>query len=206
MHLIVGLGNPGKVYEATRHNAGFLLVDRLAALYDLRFKTIGPAQICEGRICGKDVTIIKPQTFMNRSGEPVAALLERHPVPADAVIVAYDDCDLPFGRIRVRSSGSTGGHRGMESVTRILGSTVFPRVRLGIGRPAQSEGAPTLADYVLAPFDADELKGLDDMLKAGVACIETILRDGVTTAMNGFNSTGRGNPGSEGGEEKRTDA
>jgi len=158
----------------------------------MKFASAGHAQVCEGRICGKDVTIVKPQTFMNRSGGPVGALLERRPTPVESIIVAYDDCDLPFGRIRVRGSGSTGGHRGMDSIAQTIGSTAFPRIRLGIGRPPHNEGAVSLADYVLAPFDTGELKGLDDMLNAGVACLETILSDGITTAMNRFNSGVRG--------------
>jgi len=163
-----------------------MLVDRLADVYNLRFAKAGPADICEGGICGRGVIIVKPQTFMNRSGEPLVALLERRPVPVESIIVAYDDCDLPFGRLRVRSGGSTGGHRGIDSISRCLGSTAFLRLRLGIGRPAGAQAS--LADYVLSPFDATELHGLDEMLIRGVACIETILTYGITAAMNRFNS------------------
>lgn len=186
MYLITGIGNPGKVYEATRHNAGFMLVDRLADAHNLRFANAGSADICEGAIRGHDVIIVKPQIFMNRSGEPLAALLERRPVPVESIIVAYDDCDLPLGRLRVRSGGSTGGHKGIDSISRCLGSTDFSRLRLGIGRPVS--GRTSLADYVLSPFDALELHGLDEMLGRGVACIEIILTDGIAAAMNRFNS------------------
>ncbi|MBI5885388.1 MAG: aminoacyl-tRNA hydrolase [Deltaproteobacteria bacterium] len=185
MYLIAGIGNPGKVYEATRHNAGFMLADRLADVYNLRFANAGPADICEGAICGREVIVVKPQTFMNRSGEPLAALLERRPAPVESIIVAYDDCDLPFGRLRLRSNGSTGGHKGIDSISRCLGSTDFLRLRLGIGRPVS--GRMSLADYVLAPFDTAQLHGLDEMLGRGVACIETILTHGIAAAMNRFN-------------------
>jgi len=185
LYLIAGIGNPGKVYEATRHNAGFMLVDRFADECGLKFENAGPAVCCRGVICGHDVLIIKPQTFMNRSGEPLAAVLDEHPVATESIIVAYDDCDLPPARLRVRSGGSTGGHRGIESITHALGSADFIRLRLGIGRPPS--GVTDLADYVLSPFDADELHGLDGMLARGVDCIKTILAEGVTTAMNRFN-------------------
>lgn len=186
MYLIAGLGNPGKVYEATRHNAGFLLVDWLAEAHNIRFKKSGLSQWAEAVISGADVVIVKPQTFMNRSGEAVAELRERYGVPIESILVAYDDCDLLPGRIRVRKGGSTGGHRGIESLASCVGGTEFLRIRLGVGRPAGGE--ETLVDYVLTPFGDEELKTLNDMLKRGGACIETILTDGVEAAMNRFNS------------------
>lgn len=186
LYLIAGLGNPGKVYEATRHNAGFLLVDWFAEAHNIRFKKSGLSQWAEAVISGADVVIVKPQTFMNRSGEAVAELRERYGVPIESILVAYDDCDLLPGRIRVRKGGSTGGHRGIESLGSCVGGTEFIRIRLGVGRPASGE--ESLADYVLTPFGDGELKTLNDMLGRGAACIETILTDGVEAAMNRFNS------------------
>lgn len=195
MFLIVGLGNPGKQYEAARHNAGFLLVDEFAERHGLRFKKTGLAQSAEGVVAGVEVAVIKPQTFMNRSGEAVAEFLESHPAPPDAILAVYDDCDLPFGRIRARKGGSAGGHRGVESIHRMLAGASFPRMRLGVGRPPS--GAESLADYVLAPFDEDEVRALEEMLRAGVDCIDTVLAQGMEVAQNRFNSLAM--PGGAGG-------
>lgn len=186
MFLIVGLGNPGEAYERTRHNVGFMLVDRLSGAHNIDF-SVGSATAVAGRgvIKGVPVALVKPQTFMNLSGQAVGEYVSRLGVGPERVLVAYDDVDLPLGRIRVRRGGGSGGHRGMESVAVHLGSTDFPRIRLGIGRPEAGE----VSEYVLSPFDLENTGILDEMLARGVEAVEAILIKGVEFAMNRFNAS-----------------
>ncbi len=185
MFLIVGLGNPGREYEETRHNAGSMLVDRLAVAYNFKFQKCGHSYLGRAVVSGFDAAIAKPRTYMNLSGRAVAELKELLAVPVEKIIVAYDDCDLLLGRIRIKQGGGSGGHKGVASIVNALEDSGFLRIRLGIGRPvSEREG---LKDYVLEPFDDDEADALDEMLKSGVAAIETIITDGVATAMNRFN-------------------
>ncbi|MEE9543682.1 MAG: aminoacyl-tRNA hydrolase [Thermodesulfobacteriota bacterium] len=185
MLLIVGLGNPGRGYEDTRHNVGFMLVDRLADAHKIVCDKPGwKSYWGSGVIADEEVVLLKPCTYMNLSGDAVVRLTSVLSAPAESVVVAYDDCDLPLGQVRIRAGGGSGGHKGVESITAALNSSSFLRIRLGIGRPDEGE----LSDYVLAPFDVDEHDRLDGMLSRGAASIEVIIKEGIGSAMNKFNS------------------
>lgn len=183
MLLIVGLGNPGREYERTRHNAGFMLVDLLAAQAGIKFEKKGKGLWGKGRYAGEDVVLLKPQTFMNLSGEAVSEVRAFYKIPAASMIVAYDDCDLPLGRLRVRKDGGSGGHRGVNSIISSLGSRDFPRIRLGVGRPPHND----TAGYVLSPFAKEELVALDEMLHRAAESVELLITGGIDQAMNKFN-------------------
>lgn len=184
MRLIVGLGNPGPEYEDTRHNVGFMLVDAVARAFNIRFERLGRRALWgSGVIASEEVILVKPLTFMNLSGVVVREFCERYNVPVGSVIVAFDDCDLPPGRIRLRKSGGSGGHRGVSSIMECIESAEFARIRLGIGRPERGE----LSDYVLQRLAPDEKEALEDMLQRGVASVETFLKEGMESAMNKFN-------------------
>jgi PTH1 family peptidyl-tRNA hydrolase len=193
MKLIVGLGNPGKIYARNRHNVGFRSIDYLAKLY-----TIGTsrrqchAQAGTGKIADIKVVLAKPATFVNQSGAAVSCLVHSHNVVLSDLIVIHDDLDLPLGKIRIRPEGSAGGHKGMQSIISALESEDFPRIKIGIGRPMREDGTAisdedSIVDYVLSDFTPRE----DDTIKAAIAqvakAIQSILTDGVTAAMNQFN-------------------
>jgi peptidyl-tRNA hydrolase, PTH1 family len=182
---IVGLGNPGRKYQATRHNIGFLVVDRLAARRELAVsRDICGALMGEWVHDGETILLAKPQTYMNRSGISVSNLLRQFHGTPDDLVVVYDDVDLPFGRIRIRTQGSAGGHRGVASIIENLAGAPFPRIRIGIGRPP--EGIET-ADYVLQPFDADQATGLDELIDKASDAAMSLVRDGAEAAMREFN-------------------
>jgi len=156
--LIVGLGNPGPEYENTPHNLGFLVIDRLADRHGVRVsRKECMALVGAGRVKGAPVVLVKPQTYMNLSGHAVRALLEKHSIPVEDLVLIYDDLDLPWASIRIRAKGSAGGHHGAESVSRCVGSTGFPRVRLGIAGFKVGDGAA----FVLSPFRRVQIKDLD---------------------------------------------
>ncbi len=182
MHLVVGLGNPGVQYRATRHNAGFLLVDELAARWQI---PLGERDAFAEHGVGLGGTaalvLAKPMTFMNASGDAVAALRVRF--APDSIVVAYDDLDLPLGRVRIRPGGGAGGHRGVTSIIAAL-ETDFVRVRIGIGRPPA--GLDPVA-FVLAPFTDEERDALQQALVRAADGVETLLRDGVDAAMDACN-------------------
>lgn len=185
MKLIVGLGNPGKRYQATRHNVGFLVIDELArqnriALDEERCGAL----VGEWRCGGTLLVLAKPQSFMNRSGMAVKDLLDHYQVTADDLVVVFDDLDLPFGRIRIRPRGGAAGHRGILSIQEHLPDAPFCRVRVGIGRPPEGMEA---TDYVLEPFNAAEQDGLREVIERAAASVECILDEGVERAMNRFN-------------------
>ena len=185
MKLIVGLGNPGKRYERTRHNLGFLIVDYVAKQNEVAVKRkLCSALVGESSDHGEKFLFVKPQTYMNRSGEPVKELLRRFPATADDVVVVYDDLDLPFGRIRIRPKGSAGGHRGVLSVMEELAGASFYRVRVGIGRPPQGVDP---VDYVLQPFEAEESAALGGVISRAAEAVMTLLREGSRPAMERFN-------------------
>lgn len=185
MKLIVGLGNPGRKYQPTRHNIGFLVVDRLAARQAIAVhREICGALTGEWLQGGETIVVAKPQTYMNRSGPAVGDLLRFFNGTPDDLVVVYDDVDLPFGRIRIRTQGSAGGHRGLVSIIENLGGAPFSRIRIGIGRPP--EGTET-ADYVLEPFDADQAAGLDELVGKAADAVMALLRDGAEVAMREFN-------------------
>lgn len=184
--LVVGLGNPGRDYRDTRHNIGFMLLDRLAERWHIPLGRVqSRAVIGSGHLGAHAVLLAKPQTYMNLSGDAVGPLANFYRVPATHVIVGYDEIDLEFGTLRIRPQGGAGGHNGMKSLINHLGRT-FPRVRLGVGRPP---GRMPASAYVLRRFRADELPVVDTMLDQAAAAIETIIRDGLELAMNRYNGS-----------------
>ncbi len=184
-HLIVGLGNPGRKYADNRHNVGFRCIDHLASAHDLSFnRRQRQASIALGPILRRAVVLIKPRTFMNKSGYPVASLARFYRVPLDRLLVVYDDLDLPLGTTRMRPQGGSGGHRGVQSIINQLGSQEFPRLRIGIGRPP---GRMDPADYVLQDFSDDDEVLLGTTLEQATAAIETWLSEGVEEAMDQYN-------------------
>ena len=185
MYLIVGLGNPGKKYEKTRHNVGFRVADLLAERwecghYDARFD----GEVCKGSVSGKSILLLKPQTFMNLSGASVAACAKYHKIPASHVWVIHDDLDLPLGHLRIREGGSSGGHNGVSSVIERLGAPAFMRFRLGIGRPATPV---PIEDYVVQPFGSDEREAAEAMILRAADAVDAALKDGPVKAMNLYN-------------------
>ena len=186
MHLIVGLGNPGAEYAQTRHNAGFLLVEKLAAQWkadwtnERKFK----ARMAKSERQGKRVLLCEPQTFMNLSGETVGDVAGFYQLPLPQLIVAVDDADLPFGEIRLRPGGSSGGHHGLESIEQHLGSREFARLRIGIGR---KDGARQITNYVLGKFEPAEQEVLEKILERAANQVECWLAAGLQKAMSQFN-------------------
>ena len=186
MLLLIGLGNPGRDYPATKHNVGFMLADRLAEGHGIKFGKSGSALIAKGVVFGAQAILIKPQTYMNLSGQAAAEFVSFYKIDAGSALVFYDDCDMPLGKIRLRKDGGSGGHKGVESIIRALGSRGFPRLRLGIGRPV-SPNTTELEDYVLTPFTKEEALAVDEMLGMAVDAVKTFVTDGIDAAMNGFN-------------------
>ena len=184
--LIVGLGNPGADYAKTRHNAGFLLVEKLAAMWKADWGNEKKFVACMAKAerGGKRVLLCEPQTFMNLSGETVGAVTSFYQLPLKQLVVAVDDADLPFGEIRLRPSGSSGGHHGLESIEQHLGSREFARLRIGIGR---KDGARQIVGHVLGKFDAAESELLEKVLSRATGQMECWLNDGLPKAMSLFN-------------------
>ncbi len=184
MYIIVGLGNPGKKYESTRHNIGFEVLDYMAREFDLPIiKPKFKALISEGRIAGEKVILVKPQTYMNLSGESVMSIVNYYDVPLENLIVVYDDIDTELGKIRIRKKGSAGTHNGMRNIIYLLGKDNFPRVRVGIGKPTNR----ALVDYVLERFTRDEIPYMEDAVINASKSIVSILKDDIDKAMNDFN-------------------
>lgn len=185
MWLVVGLGNPGDEYEATRHNAGYMLVERLAEAWGVELRgRLFKARTALARRGGDEVLLLQPKTFMNRSGSSVRAALAGKGLPPERLVVVYDDLDIRLGEIRVRKQGRAGTHKGMLSVTAEIGTDAFPRVRIGIGPCPAGRDA---ADYVLEAFKRNERRELDDSLAAAAEAVEMILDGRVETAMTRFN-------------------
>lgn len=184
IRLVAGLGNPGEEYAATRHNAGFMVVDGLRAALPGAFAAAKSAQsrCWRGRCRGRILWLQQPLSFMNCSGEPVAALMRREGIAPVELLLVHDDVDLPLGRIRLRRDGGSGGHRGVASVIATVGADTFGRLRVGIGRSGQET-----VEHVLSPFTADEEATFDEVLKAAVEAARTALHRGLDTAMNEFN-------------------
>lgn len=185
MKLIVGLGNPGKRYENTRHNVGFRAVDYLAQEFGIRIdKEKNKALIGEAQIKGEKVVLIKPQTYMNLSGEAVSPLAAWYKVLPQDILVIYDDLALEVGKIRIRIKGSHGGHNGMRSLIGLLKTDEIPRIRLGIGQaPPQWD----VADYVLGNFSSEENKEIEKAILDIKKAVEIVISDGIDKAMNKFN-------------------
>lgn len=181
--LVVGLGNPGAKYEHTRHNMGFLTVDLLAEqagvkLNKVKFKSAYNIIPFAGAKC----LVMKPQTYMNLSGEAVGEAARFYKIPADHVIVISDDIALPLGKIRVRGSGSAGGHNGLKNIIAHLGTDKFPRVKVGVGAPEHD-----IVDWVIGSFSAQERKVIDALLDRVIDAAECIITDGVMSAQNRYN-------------------
>ncbi|HHW94445.1 MAG TPA: aminoacyl-tRNA hydrolase [Mogibacterium sp.] len=185
MFVIAGLGNPGKEYENTRHNMGFKVVDALASDLGIDIKREKFHSIIgQGKIDNEKIILIKPQTYMNRSGIAVRETAMYYNVPPENVIVIYDDIDIPLSSIRIRKSGGAGTHNGMKSVINQLGITSFPRVRIGVGNTSKDED---LVDRVIGKVPKDEQKLLEDTALKAAAAVQDIIRLGIDTAMNRHN-------------------
>ena len=186
MKLIVGLGNPGNKYAHTRHNAGFMALDKLASRLNAEAeKKQGQALVRAANAGADRLLLVKPQSYMNLSGDPLWQLMLFYKNAVDDFIVVHDDLDLPLGKMRFRESGGTGGHRGLKFITARLGSDVYDRLKLGIGRPAQPMTAEV---YVLQAFSAGEKAILDQVLDQAVEGILYWLTDGCIPAMNRYNA------------------
>jgi peptidyl-tRNA hydrolase, PTH1 family len=187
MRVIVGLGNPGREYRETRHNVGFMVVDEIARRHNLTL-AMAPSQIPDAMLAkkfgGDAVLVAKPLTFMNNSGEAVAALVRYYDVPIGDLLVVIDEVALPFGRLRARARGSAGGHNGLKSVIARLGTTEFARLRLGVGR---GDARRDLADHVLSKFEADERSALGEFIARAADAAEMFAAEGIEKVMNTYN-------------------
>lgn len=188
MKLLVGLGNPGREYRETRHNVGFKVVEEIARRHHLEF-ALAPSQVPDAFVVkkfGPDAYLLaKPLTSMNRSGDAVAALARYYDIAAADLLIVYDDIDLPFGRLRARPKGSAGTHNGMRSIVERLGTTDFPRLRLGVGR---GDKRRDLADHVLSKFEPEEQAGLDAFITRAADAAEMFAADDILTVMNTYNA------------------
>jgi len=183
--LVVGLGNPGKKYEHTPHNLGFLILDRIASGCEIAIrKKVCDALAGEWWSEGEKILLLKPQTYMNCSGEAVRCALRKFGATPEDLVVVYDDLDLPFGRIRIRPRGGAGGHRGLRSVIESVGGAPFYRVRVGIGRPPEGMDAER---YVLEPFNSKETTELNDVVLRAAEAVLALLKEGGQRAMERFN-------------------
>lgn len=186
--LIVGLGNPGREYENTRHNIGFHCVDALVRKHHLRYenKKRSKAKIAQGTIAGQTVLLAKPQTYMNLSGSAVQGLAAFYRIPPERIIVIMDDLDIALGTLRIRPKGGTAGHKGLTDIVQRLGTQNIPRIRFGIGRPPDRMDP---AAYVLRRFTPDEQPVIDEAIARAAEAVETWLTDGIDIAMNRFNGS-----------------
>lgn len=192
-YLLVGLGNPGREYQNTRHNIGFRCADAFTRAHGLAYesKKRSKAIVAEGTVAGQRVLVAKPQTYMNLSGSAVQGLAAFYKIPPQRILVIYDDLDLPAATLRVRSKGGSGGHRGMTDIIRRLGTQEFPRIRFGIGRPP---GRMDPADYVLQRFSPEEEPAIAEAVERAIAAVEIWLRDGIEAAMNASNAGNNNGP------------
>jgi len=183
MFLIVGLGNPGKQYENTRHNVGFDVIDIVSKEYNIpinreKFKGI----YGEGSIAGEKVILLKPKTFMNLSGESIREVVNFYKIDIQNIIVIYDDISLETGRLRIRIQGSSGGHNGIKSIISNLDTDKFPRIKVGVGNPEFD-----LIPFVLGRFSKEDRKSVEEVMKVAVLSVEVIIKSGIEEAMNKFN-------------------
>ena len=186
MHLIVGLGNPGDEYARTRHNLGFMLIDKLAAAANATVKRKDcQSLVGNAAIEGERVVLVKPQTFMNLSGDAVGCLTSKYEADANSLIVISDDLALPFGTIRLRERGSAGGHNGLKSIIEVLGMNEFIRLRIGIQPEHPLSDAKR---FVLSEFSSTEKEQLDEILDRAAEALRSVLKDGIKKAMSLFNS------------------
>ncbi|MCJ7576776.1 MAG: aminoacyl-tRNA hydrolase [Dehalococcoidia bacterium] len=191
MKLIVGLGNPGKNYAHNRHNVGFQCLNYFARLHSVPFDHRQcHAKVGIGKVGGEELLLARPGTFVNLSGQSVACLVRKHHISLSDLLVIYDDLDLPLGKIRLRQSGSSGGHKGMNSIISALGSEDFPRIRVGIGRPqteGQSISEDAIVNYVLNDFSPQEEAIIRSVTARVSEAIDCFLTQGIKAAMNKFN-------------------
>lgn len=186
LFLIVGLGNPGREYECTRHNVGFAVLDRLADKLDVKINKVKfKGLLGEASYRGQTLLLLKPQTYMNLSGESVSDTVNFYKIPLENLIVIYDDMDLPVGRLRIRPQGSSGGHKGMESIIYQLSSDQFCRIRVGIGKP---EDKRDTVGHVLGTFYGEEIQKIKATMEAAAQAALVIVSEGVDEAMNKFNT------------------
>jgi PTH1 family peptidyl-tRNA hydrolase len=182
--MVAGLGNPGRRYAETRHNVGFMTVDELVRRHGLVDASERMGAWCgRARIAGRDVLLVKPQTFMNVSGEPIGRLWRYYRFTLEQLLVVSDDIDLPFGRLRLRQRGSAGGHNGLRSVFLHVGSQEIARLKIGVGRSAERDAR----DHVLSSFSPEERAALAEVLGRAADAVEMVLRDGIIAAMNAAN-------------------
>jgi peptidyl-tRNA hydrolase, PTH1 family len=185
--LIVGLGNPEPKYDRTRHNIGFDAVDALAAAWQMSWKENKRFQglLAEGiSPYGQKIRLLKPLTYMNRSGQAVRAVVDWHKIPIESILTIYDDMDLPVGKLRMRLSGSAGGHNGMKSIISHLGGQNFPRLRIGIGK---SDGKQETIGHVLGKFSPSETEVIREVLQLSIQAVELSLKEGVEKSMSRYN-------------------
>ena len=183
--LIVGLGNPGPAYAMTRHNIGFLTIDRMVVKHGLNaFPSPVQADAFQGKIGGVPFIAVKPLAYMNRSGGPVGDIAQTLGIPCEDMVVIHDDIDLAYERLKIKEKGGDGGHNGLRSLIDALGTDRFVRVRMGVGRPEADIG---VVEYVLGDFSADQRPALNDFLSRAIAAVEVILCEGAKEAMNRFN-------------------
>ncbi len=192
MKLIVGLGNPGQGYSNNRHNIGFMCLKHFSKEHKIEFdKKQADARIGRGNIEGVDVVLAKPQTYMNLSGKSVNRLMQKYKLKPEDIIVVYDDMDLPLGKVRIRLGGSSGGHKGINSIIALIGTQEFTRIKVGIGRPEKDEVDKfydrDIVDYVLSNFSRDEKKQLKPSIEKVSNALLTLITEGLEPAMNKFN-------------------
>lgn len=185
MYCIIGLGNPGKQYELTRHNAGFLVIDKLLENANEKLEKGFKSLYCKTSLHNQPVLLVKPQTYMNLSGEAALEITRFYKIPLPKILVVYDDLDLPVGALRFRKNGSAGGHRGLTSIIQLLGSDQIARLKLGIGRP---KPPIPVVDYVLTPFTGEEKLLFEDSLSKAGEAVLAYLQYGLDYSMNHFNS------------------
>lgn len=187
--LVVGLGNPGERYASTRHNIGARVVERLAEQLEERFRKARflPLLVAEARVDGERVWLVRPMTFMNISGPPVASFARRHRIGPDRIVVCQDEIDLAFGSLRLKQGGSTAGHRGLDSLSQAVRTKDFHRVRLGVGRPP---GRKEAADHVLDTFAKRERQDVELLIEDAADAVLTLIREGLTVAQDRFNRRG----------------
>ena len=188
MYALVGLGNPGSKYAATRHNAGFIFLDHLAEKYNFTFKESvkWKADVCKDVLFQKQLLLLKPLTYMNLSGDAVARACAFYRIPSENIVVVHDELDLPVGRVKIVTSRGDGGHKGIRSIMQMVGTRDFARIRIGIGRP-QIAGMD-VSSFVLAPFGEDEAGALHEAFERAEEGVRLILEKGITAAMNSINS------------------
>jgi PTH1 family peptidyl-tRNA hydrolase len=191
--LIVGLGNPGREYRGSRHNVGFMTLDRLAGRLGVGFSRVeSRALVTKAEFQQNRLILAKPQTYMNLSGQAVGSLLRFYKVPLERLLVVHDDVDLPLGTLRLRPGGGSAGHKGMQSIIEKFGTQEFPRLRTGVNRPP---GRMEAADYVLQDFSKDEAELLQEVLSRAVEAVLVFVGEGIVVAMNQFNPQGSGEMG-----------